>query len=249
MSEALLISNLLLWTAVVVLALLLLALSRQVGILHERVAPAGALQPTGGPKVGESTEPLILTSLQGAEVTVGGGHPEGLHSFILFISPGCPVCKSLAPTAVSLIASEKGRLRLLFASDGADTPRELAAHQDYIQRLGIAAYPYLISPALGLTYEVSRLPFAVLIGGDGVLKSKGLVNTREHLESLIESLDTGIATVQDYVKERNKRESEQPSPHHSTAGEALVSLTALSRQKDPQGGSDRSTKQTMERAS
>ena len=39
----------------------------------------------------------------------------------------------------------------------------------------------------------------MLIGADGTLKSKGLVNTREHLESLIEAMDTGIATLQEYV--------------------------------------------------
>ena len=59
--------------------------------------------------------------------------------------------------------------------------------------------PYFVSQALGMSYQVSKLPFAVLIGADGTLQSKGLVNTREHLESLIESMDSGIATVQEYV--------------------------------------------------
>ena len=52
MVEALVTSNIILWILVIVLALLVFALARQVGILHERVAPAGALQPTSGPKVG-----------------------------------------------------------------------------------------------------------------------------------------------------------------------------------------------------
>ena len=34
---------------------------------------------------------------------------------------------------------------------------------------------------------------------DGILKGKGLVNTREHMESLIESMDSGITTVQEYI--------------------------------------------------
>jgi hypothetical protein len=33
-----------------------------------------------------------------------------------------------------------------------------------------------------------------------VLKSKGLVNTREHLESLVESMRTGIRSLQDFVE-------------------------------------------------
>ena len=63
MTEMLVISNIVLWVLVVILALVVLALARQVGILHERVAPAGALQPTEGPKVGELTEPMRLAPL------------------------------------------------------------------------------------------------------------------------------------------------------------------------------------------
>ena len=37
---------------VVFVALLGFAVARQVGVLHERVAPAAALMPTNGPKVG-----------------------------------------------------------------------------------------------------------------------------------------------------------------------------------------------------
>ncbi|MCG8413149.1 MAG: thiol-disulfide isomerase [Pseudomonadales bacterium] len=199
MVEALVISNIILWILVVVLSLLVFALTRQVGILHERVAPAGALQPTNGPKVGELTTAMELRSVDGSDVTVGGEHSGGLASFILFISPTCPVCKSLVPTAQSLINSEKDRMRLLFASDGAETEADLQQHRDYVDELQITAYPYIISQALGMHYQVSKLPFALLIGADGTLKSKGLVNTREHMESLIESMDSGVSTVQEFV--------------------------------------------------
>ena len=97
MPEDLLVSNLVLWVLVVVLALVVLALARQVGILHERVAPAGALQPIEGPKVGEVTEPMKLRDLEGRGVTIGGPDPNGLATLVLFISPTCPVCKSTRP--------------------------------------------------------------------------------------------------------------------------------------------------------
>lgn len=214
MTEALLVSNIILWIVVIALSLLVLALARQVGILHERVAPAGALQPNSGPKTGELTPALNLTALDGSRLTVGGAAEKGSATFILFISPTCPVCKSLVPTAVSLIKSEKGRLQLLFASDGADTDKELAQHKAYVTDLNIASYPYLVSQQLGMSYEVSKLPFAVLIGSDGILKSKGLVNTREHLESLIEAMDSGIATVQDFVGQAEKRQNADNTVKH-----------------------------------
>jgi methylamine dehydrogenase accessory protein MauD len=199
MVEALIISNVILWIVVVVLALLVFALTRQVGILYERVAPAGALQPNNGPRVGELSKPMEITALDRSRVVIGGESADGLASFVLFISPTCPVCKSLVPTAQSLVKSESKRMRLVFASDGAETEADLQQHRDYVKSLKIEKYPYLISQALGMSYQVSKLPFALLIAADGTLKSKGLVNTREHMESLIEAMDSGVNTVQEYV--------------------------------------------------
>ncbi len=195
MVEALIVSNIVLWIIVVVLALLVFALTRQVGILHERVAPAGALLPTTGPKVGEMTRELALKSIDGSPLTIGGVDESGLATFVLFISPTCPICKSLVPTARSLVSSEGKRMRLMFASDGGSRKQ----HEAYVSDLDIGGYSYVLSQELGMTFQVSKLPFAVLIGSDGTLKSKGLVNTREHMESLIESMDSGITTVQEYV--------------------------------------------------
>jgi methylamine dehydrogenase accessory protein MauD len=195
MSASLMVSNVVLWILVIVLALVVLALARQVGILHERVAPAGALQPTNGPKVGELTEAMSIADITGSTVTVGGPNPDGKTTLVMFTSPTCPVCKSLVPTAKSLAKAEKNRLQLVFASDGDSVEQ----HQAYVKDLDLDNYPYVLSQKLGMSFAVSKLPFAVLIGADGTLQSKGLVNTREHLESLIEAMDTGIATLQDYV--------------------------------------------------
>ena len=195
MAELISASYIILWVLVIALTLVVFALARQVGVLHERVAPAGALMPTSGPKVGELTEEMPLTSISGDSIRIGGVDPDGLATFILFISPTCPICKSLVPAARSLVIREGKRMKLVFASDG-DKPEQ---HDAYVRDLGIEAYPYVLSEALGMGYAVSKLPFAVLIGADGTLHSKGLVNSREHLESLIEAMDTGYASLQDYV--------------------------------------------------
>ncbi len=195
MTEALMVSNIVLWLLVIVLALIVLALARQVGILHERVAPAGALMPTSGPKVGELTKAMTLNDLRGEEFVIGGTNPHGEATFVLFISPTCPVCKSLVPTAKSLARREGKRMRLVFASDG----DKVEQHEAYARDLNLNDYHYVISEGLGMAFEVSKLPFALLIGADGTLHSKGLVNTREHLESLVEAMDSGVATLQDYM--------------------------------------------------
>jgi hypothetical protein len=46
---------------------------------------------------------------------------------------------------------------------------------------------------------VGKLPYAVLMDADGVVLSKGLVNSREHLESLIIAHEMGVKSVQDYI--------------------------------------------------
>lgn len=202
-------SNIVLWILVIVLSVVVVALARQVGILHERVAPAGALQPTEGPKVGELTEPMQVEDLAGNPLTIGGVNADGVATFVLFISPTCPVCKSLVPTAKSLARKESGRMRLWFASDG--DKRE--QHEAYADDLRLEKYPYVLSEKLGMTYHVSKLPFALLIGADGSLQSKGLVNTREHLESLVEAMDSSVATLQEYVsREADKAEIKMDTP-------------------------------------
>ena len=194
MPEALLASNIILWFLVIILSLVVFALARQVGVLHERVAPAGALMPTTGPKVGELTEAGLYKDLNGEPLTLGGVSDDRRATLILWISPTCPVCKGLVPTARSVCEDED--FNLVFASDG----DKLEQHQAYVRDLGIGKYPYIVSQALGMKFAVSKLPFAALIGPDGTLRSKGLVNTREHLESLAESMETGIDTLQDYMK-------------------------------------------------
>jgi methylamine dehydrogenase accessory protein MauD len=216
MVEALVISNIVLWIAVIILSILLLALTRQVGILYERVAPAGALMPTSGPKAGEMTKPLNMVDLAGNQVTIGGINDSAVASFILFVSPTCPVCKSLVPTAKALVKSESHRMRLILASDG----DELASHQTYAKEMNLNNVPYVISEQLGRSFEVSKLPFAVLIAADGTLKSKGLVNTREHMESLIESMDSGITSVQEYIghlEDASIKSEQTPTPMEHTS--------------------------------
>jgi methylamine dehydrogenase accessory protein MauD len=58
----------------------------------------------------------------------------------------------------------------------------------------------VLSAELGLTYRVGKLPYAVLIDEAGVIRAKGLINTREHLESLLEAKELGVASIQDYLQ-------------------------------------------------
>jgi methylamine dehydrogenase accessory protein MauD len=200
MSEALLVSNAVLWLLVLVLAGVVVALARQIGILYERIAPVGALAIGRGPAAGEAAPVVAATTLDGATLHVGAASPDGRSTLVFFLSPTCPVCKSLLPVVRALAKSEARRVGVVLAGDGnADEHRELARQH----RLGELAY--VVSPTLGVAWQVPRLPWAVLLDPDGVIRSKGLVNTREHLESLLEAEERGVATLQDLVAAEGRR--------------------------------------------
>lgn len=196
MVTALVVSNLVLWVAVVALSLTVLALLRQVGVLHERVAPAGAMMPAAGPQVGVAAPALALRDWRDAAVQVGGAAPDRKATLILFVSPTCPLCKTMLPIVESIFRRERGWLRLVFASDGTRAEHEAFVAEQPLLR----AHPYVLSADLGLTYQVGKLPYGVLIDGEGVLRGRGLVNTREHVESLFEAMERGVGSLQEYLK-------------------------------------------------
>jgi methylamine dehydrogenase accessory protein MauD len=124
---------------------------------------------------------------------LGGARADGKSTLLLFVSPTCPVCKSLLPIVKSSGRQERDWLAIILASDG-----NVDEHRNYVRSNGLADVPYILSAPLGMTYQVSRLPFAALIDEAGVLRARGLVNSREHLESLFEAKRLGVASLQDY---------------------------------------------------
>ncbi|WP_035692898.1 methylamine dehydrogenase accessory protein MauD [Azospirillum halopraeferens] len=181
-----------LWLVVIALIIALFALARQVGVLFERIAPMGALINDSGPRVGEATPRFALPSLTGGTVTIGPGAERS--TLVFFVSPTCPVCKKLLPVLRSVRQSERAWLDVVLASDG-----EEEKHRRFIETADLKAFPYVVSTELGLAYRVARLPFAVLIDGAGTVRSKGLVNTREQLESLFNAHEMGVASIQSYL--------------------------------------------------
>jgi len=192
MNEALLVSNIILWIAVVVLACVVAALARQLGVLYERVAPAGALMLGKGPAIGDRAPLVAVDDLDGVPHEIGAPGPRA--TLLFFLSPSCPVCKELLPALRSAARRESDWLDVVLASDG---PRDEHARFRNVERL--TDFPYVLSPALGVTYQVGKLPYAVLVDADGVVRGKGLVNTREHLESLFEAKERGVGSLQELL--------------------------------------------------
>jgi methylamine dehydrogenase accessory protein MauD len=192
MLTVLIISQILSWIVILGLGIALLALARQVGVLHVRLAPAGALLTGKGPVVGEPAPVLDVATMEGAPLSIGKALAKGRKQLLLFVSPQCPLCKELIPIARNFARTEK--LDIVFVGD--DDPSE---QQAMIARLDMGGLPFVNGPLVGRTFHVDRLPHAVLIGDSGTVLSKGLVNSREHLESLVTAHELGVVSVQDYL--------------------------------------------------
>jgi len=195
MNQALLISNIFLWLVVLALLLVVWALARQIGVLYERVAPMGALMIDQGPKVGDAAPAFSLTSITGDAVEIGARAGRG--QLLFFLSPTCPVCKKLLPVIRSIATSEKGWLDIVLASDG-----ELPQHKAFYDKANLSTFPYVLSTELGMAYQISKLPYAVLIDEQGSIRGKGLVNSREQLESLFVAKEAGVASIQEFINQR-----------------------------------------------
>jgi hypothetical protein len=141
---AVLIALAVLAVAVLVLAALVLALYRQVGILTLRIGPGVALElAEEGPPVAEPAPDLAGLAREGA-------------GLVAFFSPGCRLCRQLAP-AVRALARDGLPVRLVYEDE----------EPDAFER-----------------WRVPGSPFAVHVV-DGTVTAKGTVNTLEQLEELI----------------------------------------------------------------
>jgi methylamine dehydrogenase accessory protein MauD len=184
-----------LWVVVLVLAAVVFGLARQVGVLLERVAPAGALDTGRGLAPGQRVPPLRVTTLDGTLIDVDGERDDGRSRLFFFVSPTCPICDTLLPVARDLARAEGDWLDLVLASDGSDVD-----HAAFLRQKGATDLLYVVSEPLGRLFRVAQLPYGVLVDETGRVASMGLTNTREHLESLIEAKRSGHPSIQSYLE-------------------------------------------------
>jgi methylamine dehydrogenase accessory protein MauD len=186
-------SNVLLWGAFLAMAALMLGVIRQIGLLHERSAPLGAMMIDHGPEVGERSPTFHVSTYDGKPVTVGRAITPERPSLLMFTGPTCPICSKLLPIIRSVAASEGADVILI--SDGSP-----AEHREFLRNHPLEEELYVVSAEIGMRYQVSKVPYGVLLDKDGVIQAKGLCNTREHVESLFETIRVGHPTLQNYIK-------------------------------------------------
>lgn len=170
-------SYVVLWVLVLVLAFVVVALARQIGTLHLRLGPRGALEMDDeGPPLGEAPPADDLQDTSGAPVRIGG---PGEAQFLLFVSPGCGVCEQVLPS-VPVVASA-GRLKPYVLTDMDEDETRLAYAN---KRVGA---PTLSARFLVQRWDIPGTPYVIVLDETGVVRAKGTVNNLEQMEGLVDS--------------------------------------------------------------
>jgi methylamine dehydrogenase accessory protein MauD len=170
-------SYVVLWLLVIALAAVVIALARQIGTLHMRLGPRGALEVDDeGPPLGEAPERLETSTTDGASVTVGG---PGTGQLIMFVSPSCNLCRDVLP-ALSVTAAGAG-LQALVVSDSEPEPVEPELDPSRLKA------PVVADLRLPKRYAIPGTPYIVVTDSMGVVRAKGTVNNLEQLEGLVDT--------------------------------------------------------------
>jgi methylamine dehydrogenase accessory protein MauD len=167
------VSYAVLWLAVAVLAVLVVALAREVGALHLRLGPRGALEiDTEGPEIGAVVPPLDASAVDGRTTRIGG---PGATRLYLFASPTCGICRDVLPAMPHLLGG---------ALDGAIVAEAPARDLDRWRSLDVAV---VSSPEAFLAYSVPGTPYAVVLDDRGAVLAKGTPNDPAQLEGLLDT--------------------------------------------------------------
>lgn len=166
-----------LWLLVLGLCVVVVALARQIGTLHLRLGPRGALEvDEEGPPLGAAPPAQSVTDIEGRELTVGG---PGAAQLLLFVSPGCMLCEQVLPSIPVVAAEGKMQPVVLADADAHETSRSYGGRS-----LGAPLVP---APQVAGSYGVPGTPYLVVLDGLGVVRAKGTVNNLEQVAGLVDT--------------------------------------------------------------
>lgn len=173
-------SYVVLWALVVMLTVVVVALARQIGTLHLRLAPQGALElDDEGPPLGRDMPAIEARDVFGREVVVGG--PADADRVLLFATPGCRLCRDVLP---SLRALARGRRIDAFLVTDATNEETARAYAGSANDATLVA-----SIELAQQYSIPGTPYVVVLDTGGTVRAKGTVNNLEQFEGLVETAE------------------------------------------------------------
>ncbi|HEX2235233.1 MAG TPA: hypothetical protein VHK89_03055 [Actinomycetota bacterium] len=179
-------SYIVLWLVVAALCAVVVALARQIGTLHLRLGPRGALEMDDeGPPLGEAPQLVAArAAATGESVSLGG---PGRARLLLFASPGCMVCEQVLPGLGAL-----GRR----AGMAAFVVSQLDVEEANASFTGVGGRtPVLAAPDAFLSWSIPGTPYVVVLDESGSVRAKGTPNNLEQMEGLVDSARRRMAGV------------------------------------------------------
>lgn len=177
MTEAFVASYVFLWLLVLLMLAACLAIARELALVRARVGPEpGALAITEGPKIGSA-----LPQLRGD--LLGGGRfelePRHRPTMLVFISAHCDACRDLLPELVKFVNGGAGVGVFVVGLGRASDYETLASLYEI-------PVPLVMDDdgAIAGAFDVRTTPLALVADEEGIVRSKGIVNTRDHLVAL-----------------------------------------------------------------
>ena len=175
-------SNVGLLAAVLALGAVVLSLARQIGVLHERTAPAGVAPPRNRRPQSLDPETLTLTRVAGAPVRLADlAASRGLA--ILFIGPDCPVCKALLPVFEAALEP----LGLPACYSGGNESLDVQAR--YAGENALDPERYFVGLELAAALKVMHTPTLVVIDSTGAIALNETLRGPRHLRAAVARLN------------------------------------------------------------
>lgn len=190
MNETVILTLFIVYTVLLIVFGVILVLTiRQMGLINMRIGPVGSRATIDGPEIGsdQSKNEAILEIL-------ADKHKAGSNIIIAFVSFTCGTCKTLFP-ALKVIAKEQQKEFVVvvcayeFSLAGAEyLQAQLNRH-------------VLVRDAAVLTKEwsINGAPYCVVLDKDLIVRGKGITNTIEHLDSLVNTIEINSPTIEDYI--------------------------------------------------
>ena len=177
MIVALLVCSVLALLTALFVGFVLLGSLRSMALLRWRLEQLEATAPSrlgrNGLRPGKKAPAFRLPSVVGPEAALADY--AGRKVLLVFVQTGCGPCGAVVPDLNQLHRGGKYQLLVVNNADR-DKAREWVNEHN-------AEFPVLIQDkwAVSKRYEVIATPFAFLIDEKGVVKSKGIVNSKEQI--------------------------------------------------------------------
>jgi methylamine dehydrogenase accessory protein MauD len=168
-----------LWLLVAAETLVFLALLRQVGVLHTRIGPRGAMT-MEGPGLGDLAPSEGFPTVDGRDFVFRASNPQA-RLVALFVDPSCSACDAVMTSFRTFVRSMKQSIEGVVVV--AAEPSDAASWSRKRHWKG----PVIASTRPLEVLKIPSTPFAVTFDANGRILAAGLVNSLEQLESLIET--------------------------------------------------------------